>query len=185
MRIHHVYADKTYKEKAKREQQKNSTSNIEQILEETPHETTDIWPLTSHLKNHTNETNKLCRTVLEKQWWTHRTFSNRPLHLELPVLANQRQLTNNIYVRTQDAVWKTCQEQWMIGTDGKRERESGKSMLATWLDDDLSLFICIYLYIYLSADLYSYLSIYLCPAYWLNSIIIAFALNNPWRLIYL
>ena len=35
---------------------------------------------------------------------------------------------------TQDAVWKTCQEQWMIGMD--RERESEKSVLAVQPDDD-------------------------------------------------
>ena len=37
-------------------------------------------------------------------------------------------------MQTQHEVWKTCQEQWMIGTDG--ERESGKSVLAVRIDDD-------------------------------------------------
>ena len=52
------------------------------------------------------------------------------------MLADQQELTYNSSVRTQDVVWKNCQEQWMIGTDG--ERESGKSVPAAWLpaDDD-------------------------------------------------
>ena len=47
----------------------------------------------------------------------------------MPVLTDQQELTyNNSSVQTQDVVWKTCQERWMIETDG--ERKSEKSMLA-------------------------------------------------------
>ena len=46
--MHHMDADKTYREKAKRELLKNATSHIEQVLEPTPHET-DVLPLTSKL----------------------------------------------------------------------------------------------------------------------------------------
>ena len=35
--MHHLDADKTYTEKARREVYKNATSYIEQILEATPH----------------------------------------------------------------------------------------------------------------------------------------------------
>ena len=42
-------ADKTYKEKARREEHKNATSYIEQILETTPDETTAVRPPTSYL----------------------------------------------------------------------------------------------------------------------------------------
>ena len=38
--MHHVDADKTYIEKARREEYKNYMSYIEEILEATPHETT-------------------------------------------------------------------------------------------------------------------------------------------------
>ena len=59
-------------------------------------------------------------------------FSYGPLHMDLQVLANQQELSNNSTVQTQDVVCKTCQDQWMIGTNGKRE----KPMLAVQLDED-------------------------------------------------
>ena len=37
------------RERARRELHKNTSNYIEQILEATPHETTDVEPLTSHL----------------------------------------------------------------------------------------------------------------------------------------
>ena len=48
------------------------------------------------------------------------------LHMDIPVLVNQQELTYNNSTQTK--------EQWMIGIDG--EEESRKSMLAVWLDDD-------------------------------------------------
>ena len=42
--------------------------------------------------------------------------------------------------RTLDVVWKTCQARWMIGTDG--EKESGKSELSAWTDEDDYTEIC-------------------------------------------
>ena len=47
--MHHMEAYKTFLEKAKWELYKNAMSYIEQILEATPHETTVLWPFTSHL----------------------------------------------------------------------------------------------------------------------------------------
>ena len=41
---------KTKREKARRELRKTATSYLKQILEATHHETTAVWPLTSHLK---------------------------------------------------------------------------------------------------------------------------------------
>ena len=49
VQIHHVDADKTYREKARRKLHKNAASYIEQILEATPNEATAVRPLTSHL----------------------------------------------------------------------------------------------------------------------------------------
>ena len=60
-------------------------------------------------------------------------FLYGPLHMDIPVLANQQELTYNTPVWTQGIVWKTCQKLWMMGTNG--ERESGKSMLAPQLDE--------------------------------------------------
>ena len=47
--MHHMDADKAYKEKARRDLLKNATSYIEQILEATSHETAAVQPLTSYL----------------------------------------------------------------------------------------------------------------------------------------
>ena len=41
--MHHMDAEKTYREKAKREMHKNAMSYIEQILEATSHKTTIVW----------------------------------------------------------------------------------------------------------------------------------------------
>ena len=64
--MHHMDTDKTYREKARWEQHKNTKSYREQILEATPHETTAVWPLTSHLRNHPSKMNKTCGAQLEK-----------------------------------------------------------------------------------------------------------------------
>ena len=40
-------------------------------------------------------------------------------------------------MQTQDVVWKSYREQWMIGMDG--ERESRKSVLVERLDDDYDI----------------------------------------------
>ena len=40
----------------------------------------------------------------------------------------------NRSVLIQDVAWKTCREQWTVGTSG--ERGSGKSVLAARHDDD-------------------------------------------------
>ena len=47
--MHHMDADETYREKARRELHKNAMSYIEQILEATSHETTVVRPPTSYL----------------------------------------------------------------------------------------------------------------------------------------
>ena len=59
-----------------------------------------------------------------------------PLNIDMPGLANQQELIYISSVWTQDLVWRTCWEKWMIGTDGKRE--SGKSVLSVQLDDIIS-----------------------------------------------
>ena len=54
--------------------------------------------------------------------------------MDASVLADQQGLTYISSVWTQDVVWRTFQDHWMIGLDGKRESE--KSMLSVQLDDD-------------------------------------------------
>ena len=47
--MHHMDADEVYSEKAWRELYMNVTNFMEQILEATSHETTDVRPPTSYL----------------------------------------------------------------------------------------------------------------------------------------
>ena len=47
--MHHIDADKTHSEEAKRELHKNPMNYTEQILEAIPHETAAVRPLTTHL----------------------------------------------------------------------------------------------------------------------------------------
>ena len=63
--------DKMPREKARWELHKNATSYIEQILEETPHKTTAVQPLTSYHKNHPSKMNKTGGTLLEKHGQTY------------------------------------------------------------------------------------------------------------------
>ena len=46
--MHYMDANKTAGEKATRQLHKNSASNIEQVMEATPHKTPTIRPPTSH-----------------------------------------------------------------------------------------------------------------------------------------
>ena len=43
--------------------------------------------------------------------------------MNVPVFAYQQELIYISSVRTQDVVWKTCLEWWVIVTGGERERE--------------------------------------------------------------
>ena len=71
---------------------------------------------------------------LEKEEWIHKWRSSvDPTHRCASVGRPARTYLHQL-VQTQNVVWKTCQEWWMIGTDG--EKESGKSVLSVWLDED-------------------------------------------------
>ena len=50
--IHYIDANETDGEKAWRRLHKNAASNIEQVLEATPHKAAAIWPPTTHLENY-------------------------------------------------------------------------------------------------------------------------------------
>ena len=57
------------------------------------------------------------------------TFSDGPLHTNLPVLGDQQELTYKSSVQSLDVIWK----QWMVWMNG--ERKSRKSGPAAQLDD--------------------------------------------------
>ena len=59
--------------------------------------------------------------------------------MDVRVLAYHQKLIYISSVQTQDVVWKSCQEQWMIGMD--RERESEKPVLPAQLNDDYPVLI--------------------------------------------
>ena len=52
----------------------------------------------------------------------------------IPVLAEQQEFTDISPLQTLDAMYRTCQEQWLIGTVG--EKESKKFLLSQKIDDD-------------------------------------------------
>ena len=54
--------------------------------------------------------------------------------MDVPALDYKQELIDISSVRTLDIVWKTGQEQWMIGAD--RKRGTGKSVLVARLNDD-------------------------------------------------
>ena len=70
--IYHIDADEANREEAGRELHQNATSYTEQIHEAKSHETPAVRLPTSYLKNHSSKTNKICRTLLEKQGRTHK-----------------------------------------------------------------------------------------------------------------
>ena len=107
------------------------------ILEAVSYKTAAVRPLTSHLTNHPSKT-----------YWELRTnskviFSDRLLHMDPTVLANQQKLTVISSLQTLDTVKRTCQEQWLIGTDSKRE--SRESLLSAHLDEDETQYQVTYL----------------------------------------
>ena len=82
---------------------------------------------------------------------------------DLPVLADQQELTYNSLVWTQDVAWKTYGERWVRRTNS--ERDSGKSVLAVRLDD-------IYIYIFprkththTHTHIYIYVCVCVCVSY--------------------
>ena len=118
-------ADKMYWEKAKRELHKNATSSIEQMLKQHPTKQqlySRLPPISKTISKTIQGRRK--KTLPEKQEWTLDPFT-WTCH-SCP--------TNKNFVRTQDVVWKTYEERWMIGTN--EARPSGKSVPAARLEDD-------------------------------------------------
>ena len=68
------------------------------------------------------------------------TFFYGPLHMNVPVLADQQKPIYVNFVRTLGVVWKTCWERWMIGTDGESQgnpccQRDLMMMMTTWIKD--------------------------------------------------
>ena len=70
--MHHLDADKTVGEEARRQQHKNVASNIKQVLEATPHKAPTIWTPAFHHENYTSYTGQARRTLLEEQRRAHK-----------------------------------------------------------------------------------------------------------------
>ena len=87
--------------------------------------------LPSHKSFEWNE-EEMTSTAEEMRTNLYATFFYRPLHIDLPVLADRQRFTCISSMRTLDAVLKTYQEKWMIGTDD--ENESRNSVLSVQLD---------------------------------------------------
>ena len=64
------------------------------------------------------------------------TFFCGSIHMDVPELADLQVLIYSSSVWTQDVIWKTYWERWIIGMDKESERESGKSALSAQLDND-------------------------------------------------
>ena len=102
--MHRVDANKTRREKARWEQQKNAARYSEQILEATPNKTTAVQPLAFHLTNDPRMTNKTCCALTEKQDGLSAKFSYGRFHKDVRVLVDQQEFIDINSVRTLDAI---------------------------------------------------------------------------------
>ena len=114
----------------------NCTRMLRVILNKSWKQRLTNQKLYSHLPP-ISKTIEIKRTRYVGHCWrskTEVTISDGPFHMNVPVLANQQELTYNSSAQTQDTVWKTRRKLWMIGTNG--ERESGKFIQTARLDND-------------------------------------------------
>ena len=72
-----------------------------------------------------------CKALLQKQGWNNKWHSSMDPYIWM----SQQELIYISSMWTLDVVWETCWEWWRIGMD--RKRESGKSMLWVWFDDNI------------------------------------------------
>ena len=127
--MHYLDANKTAGEKARRQLHKNAASNIEQVLEATPHKAPATRPPTSHHE----KLSKLDEPDMQDTPGEV-MYSNGPPHMAEQKQDDQLEHTYSIYVRIRDVALKTCQRRWTIGRSG--ERESAMSVLTARHDDD-------------------------------------------------
>ena len=132
--MHHLDANKTAGEEDRRQLHKNVASNIEQVLEATPHKAPIILPPTSHHK-----TIQVRRTRHAGYCWRSRDKFISDVLLWTPTYGRAKarrpaRTTYSNYVRIRDVALKTCLRRWTIGKSSKRG--SGISVLAARHDDD-------------------------------------------------
>ena len=131
--MHHLDANKTAGEEARRQLLKNVASNIEQVLAATPHKTSTILS-----KLNEPDAQDAAGEVM---------YSDGPQQMAEQKQDDQLKHTYSSYVRIRDIALKTCRRRWTIGRSGKRG--SGISVQAARYDDDDDDDIYIYIYIYI------------------------------------
>ena len=108
--MHNLDANKTAGEEARRQLHKNAASNIEQVVEATPHKAPTIRPPTSHHENYPSETNQTCRTLLEKLGRAHKRCTPMDPHTwAVQKQDDQLEHTYSSSVSIRDVVLKTGQ----------------------------------------------------------------------------
>ena len=129
--MHYLDANKTAGEKARRQLHKNAASNIEQVLEATPHKVPTIRP--SRKLSKLDELD-MQETAGEAGTRSKLMYSYGPTHMAEQKRDDQLEHTYSSYVRIRDVALKTCDRWWTIGRSG--ERGSGISVLVARHDDD-------------------------------------------------
>ena len=74
--LHHMNFSKVFGKKARWKLHKDAMCYFEQILKKAPHKIAVIWPLVSHLINHSSKISKTCWALLEKKGQTHKQGSS-------------------------------------------------------------------------------------------------------------
>ena len=120
---------KMHRERAWREFHNDTTCCLEQILEATPSKIVTVWPLTSHIIDHSNKT---CWTLLEKQERTHKWRSSMNSCISTGQCWQASKHISS--VRIQNCSIEDQPDRWMVGMDGRRE--FGNSVLSARLADD-------------------------------------------------
>ena len=104
--MHYMDANKTDGEKAWRKLHQNYASNIEQVLEATPHKAPTVWPPTSHQVRRTRHAGHCWRYGVE----LIRMFSHWPPHMAEQKQGDQLEPTYSSSVRIRDVALRTCQK---------------------------------------------------------------------------
>ena len=127
--LHHLDMNKAIGEKPRWEQYKNAVYCFEQVPEAAHNKITTVWLLIS---NHTNYPSKMERNCELQQMDT--------------VLTDLQRLTFIRSVQALDAVTRTCQEWWLIGTAGEVESKEPHAISITWWYVVFFLFKLLYIF---------------------------------------
>ena len=133
--MHHLDANKTAGEEARRQLHKNVASNIKQVLAATPPQSTNYTAtcLPSRKLSKLDEPGTQ-DTAGDAETSSKVMYSYGPPHMAELKQDDQLEHTYGSCVRIWDEAQKTCQRWWTVGRSG--ERGLGISMLAARHDDD-------------------------------------------------